>query len=143
MSIKQLSVFLENKPGELDALTRVLAAHSIDMRALSLSETNEFGIVRLIADRPLDAATVLKEAGYVATVTPVLGVSIPNVPGGLNKVLGVLSEAGINLEYGYAFLGGTPGSAYMVFRVADNAAAAAALQARGIQVVDDSAIQAL
>ena len=134
--MKQISVFLENKPGELNALTQVLASHNIDMRALSLSETNEFGIARIIVDRPLDTATVLKDAGYICTVTPVLAVAIPNVPGGLNQVLNVLSEAGINLEYGYAFLGGAKDSAYMVFRVADNKAATAALSANGISTVD-------
>ena len=136
--MKQISVFLENKPGELNALTKVLAQHHIDMRALSLSETNEFGIARIIVDRPLDTATVLKDAGYVCTVTSVLAVAIPHVPGGLNQVLNVLSEAKINLEYSYAFLGGRKDSAYMVFRVADNKAATAALAAKGIRTVDDS-----
>ena len=143
MSVKQISVFLENKPGELNALTGVLAAHQIDMRALSLSETNEFGIARIIVDRPLDTATVLKDAGYVCTVTSVLAVDIPHVPGGLNQVLICLSEAGINLEYGYAFLGGRKDAAYMVFRVADNAAATAALQSRGIRVVEPGELEGL
>ena len=141
MSIKQISVFLENKPGELNALTATLAAHQIDMRALSLSETNEFGIARIIVDRPQDADAVLKEAGYVATITPVLGVIIPDVPGGLSQVLAVLSEAGVNLEYGYAFLGARKDSAYMVFRVTDNEAASAALAAKGITVVDGSELE--
>ena len=136
--MKQISVFLENKPGELNALTQVLAQHHIDMRALSLSETNEFGIARIIVDRPLDTATVLKDEGYVCTVTSVLAVAIPDVPGGLNQVLNVLSDAKINLEYGYAFLGGRKDSAYMVFRVADNKAATAALNAKGICTVDGS-----
>lgn len=136
--MKQISVFLENKPGELNALTQVLAQHHIDMRALSLSETNEFGIARIIVDRPLDTATVLKDEGYVCTVTSVLAVAIPDVPGGLNQVLNVLSEAKINLEYGYAFLGGRKASAYMVFRVTDNKVATAALAAKGIRTVDSS-----
>lgn len=143
MSIKQISVFLENKPGELNALTRVLAEQNIDMRALSLSETNEFGIARIIVDRPLDTATVLKDAGYVCTVTSVLAVDIPHVPGGLNRVLDVLSEAQINLEYAYAFLGGRKDAAYMIFRVADNNAAAAALRAKGIKVVDSGELERL
>lgn len=143
MSVKQISVFLENKPGELNALSRVLADHKIDMRAMSLSETNEFGIARFIVDRPLDAATVLKDAGYVCTVTSVLAVAIPHVPGGLNQVVSVLADAGINVEYGYAFLGGKKDSAYMVFRVADNAAATAALSAKGIRVVEPGQLEAL
>lgn len=143
MSVKQISVFLENKPGELNALTGVLANHHIDMRALSLSETNEFGIARIIVDRPLDTATLLKEAGYVCTVTSVLAVDIPNVPGGLDQVLNILSDAKINLEYGYAFLGGRKDSAYMVFRVADNASAAAALRSKGIRVAEEGELEAL
>ena len=106
MSIKQISVFVENKPGSMCAMTAVLAEHNIDMRALSLAETKDFGIVRIIVDDVFDAATVLKDAGYVHSVTPVLGVSIPDTPGGLNKVLQILSDANINIEYMYAFLGG-------------------------------------
>ncbi len=143
MSVKQISVFLENKPGELNALTGVLADHNIDMRAMSLSETNEFGIARLIVDRPLDTATVLKDAGYVCTVTSVLAVAIPHIPGGLNQVLNVLSEAGINLEYGYAFLGGQKDSASMVFPLTDNASATAALSAKGIRVVEPGQLENL
>ena len=141
MSVKQISVFLENKPGELNALTKELARHHIDMRALSLSETNEFGIARIIVDRPQDAAAVLKDAGYVCTVTSVLAVDIPHVPGGLNQVLDVLSQAEINLEYGYAFLGGRKDAAYMVFRVADNDAASAVLRANNIRVVEPGELE--
>ena len=143
MSVKQISVFLENKSGELNALTGVLASHNIDMRALSLSETNEFGIARIIVDRPLDAATVLKDAGYVCTVTSVLAVDIPHTPGGLNQVLNILSDAKVNLEYGYAFLGGRKDAAYMIFRVADNSAAAAALREKGIRVVEYEELESL
>ena len=143
MSVKQISVFLENKPGELNALTGELASHNIDMRAMSLSETNEFGIARIIADRPLDAATLLKDAGYVCTISSVLAVAIPNVPGGLSQVLDTLSAANINLEYSYAFLGGQKDSAYMIFRVADNATASSALRTKGIQVVEEGELENL
>ena len=104
MSIKQISIFLENKPGALYAMTGVLAQHNVDMRALSLAETKDFGIVRLIVDNVYEATTVLKDAGYVHSVTPVLGVAIPDTPGGLNKVLQVLTNAKVNVEYMYAFL---------------------------------------
>ena len=143
MSVKQISVFLENKPGELNALTGVLADHNIDMRALSLSETNEFGIARIIVDRPMDTADLLRGAGYVCTVSSVIAVDIPHVPGGLNQVLNILSGAKINLEYGYAFLGGRKDSAYMVFRVADNAAATAVLRAKGIRVAEEGELESL
>jgi len=144
MNIKQISVFLENKPGSLYGMTGVLAQHKIDMRALSLAETSDFGIARIIVDDVYNAANVLKDAGYVYSVTPVLGVAIPDTPGGLNKVLQVLTNAKVNVEYMYAFLGGKNAEhAYMIVRVADNAAAAAALAERGIQVVEQEEMNRL
>ena len=144
MSVKQISVFLENKAGTLQGMTQTLADHKIDMRALSLAETNDFGIVRLIVDDVYTASTVLKEAGYIHNVTPVLGVAIPDEPGGLNVVLQILGEAGINVEYMYAFLGGPSAEhAYMIFRVQDRKAAAAALRSKGIQIVDQDHISQL
>lgn len=144
MSVKQISVFLENKPGMLCAMTQVLAQEQIDMRALSLAETKDFGIVRVIVDDVYKATTILKDEGYVHSVTPVLGVAIPDVPGGLNQVLQVLGDVGINVEYMYAFLGGkTVDHAYMIFRVQDDQAAAAALRAKGIHCVEQEELAQL
>ncbi len=144
MNIKQISVFLENKPGALYAMTGVLAQNQVDMRALSVAETKDFGIVRMIVADVYKATTVLKEAGYIHSITPVLGVAIPDVPGGLNKVLQVLDEAQMNVEYMYAFLGGKKADhAYMVFRVEDNEAATAALAARGIKTVEQDEMDQL
>ena len=144
MSLKQISVFLENKPGALYALTAVLAQGQIDMRALSLAETKDFGIVRLIVNDLYKATTLLKDAGYVHSLTPVVGVAIPDVPGGLNRVLQVLTDAKVNVEYMYAFLGGKDvDHAYMIFRVADDKAAEAALAGRGIQVLDQEQVERL
>lgn len=141
MSIKQISVFLENQAGTLYGLTGALSQQKVDMRALSVAETSEFGILRLIVDDPYKTATILKDAGYVYSITPVVGVAIPDVPGGLNRVLQVLTDARINVEYMYAFLGGkNSDGAYMIFRVADTKAAEAALAARGIQVVDQDTV---
>ena len=137
MSMKQISVFVENKPGALYALTAVLAQGQIDMRALSLAETKDFGIVRLIVNDLYKATTLLKDAGYVHSLTPVVGVAIPDVPGGLNRVLQVLTDAKVNVEYMYAFLGGK------VFRVADDKAAETALASRGIQVLDQEQVERL
>ena len=142
--MKQLSIFVENQPGALCAMTKVLADHGVDMRALSLAETGDFGIARVIVDNIYNATTVLKDAGYVHSLTPVVGVAIPDEPGGLNKVLEVLSAAGVNVEYMYAFLGGrTVDRAYMIFRVQDNAAAEAALKAKGIRLVEQEEIERL
>ena len=144
MSMKQISVFVENKPGALYALTAVLAQGQIDMRALSLAETKDFGIVRLLVNDLYKTTTLLKDAGYVHSLTPVVGVAIPDVPGGLNRVLQVLTDAKVNVEYMYAFLGGKDvDHAYMIFRVADDKAAETALASRGIQVLDQEQVERL
>ncbi len=144
MMIKQISVFLENQPGALYAMTGILAQNQIDMRAFSLAETSDFGIARIIVDDVYKTTTVLKDAGYVHNITPVLGVAIPDVPGGLNKVLQALTDARVNVEYMYAFLGGRDvDHAYMIFRVADSAAATAALGKRGIKTVEQEEIDKL
>ena len=136
MSVKQISVFLENKPGSLKALTAVLAESRIDMRAFSLAETSDFGIARIIVDDVDKTAAVLKEAGFVHSITPVIGVALSDTPGGLDSILQVLADAQVNVEYMYAFLGGRKDAAYMIFRVADDAKASAALAAQGISLVD-------
>ena len=143
MSLKQISVFVENKPGKMQHLTQVLADHNVDMRALSLAETSDFGIVRIIVDDVYAASTMLKDEGFIHNVTKVLGVAIPDEPGGLNNVLAVLGEAQINVEYMYAFLGGNAKHAYMIFRVEDNKTAVAALAAKGIRCVDQEELEQL
>ena len=144
MSLKQISVFVENKPGKMQHLTQVLADHNVDMRALSLAETSDFGIVRIIVDDVYAASTMLKDEGFIHNVTKVLGVAIPDEPGGLNNVLAILRDAEINVEYMYAFLGGkSVDHAYMIFRVEDNKAAVAALAAKGIHCVDHDELAGL
>ena len=99
MMLNQISVFVENKPGKLQQLTDVLAKNNINMRALSLAEASEFGIVRIIVEDIQAASQLLTEADYIHTVTDVIGVAIPDEPGGLNHVLAILSKAGVNVEY--------------------------------------------
>lgn len=141
MTVNQISVFLENKPGTLTAMTGLLAENGIDMRALSLAETNDFGIVRIIVDDVYRATTVLRDGGFIHQLTPVLAVLIPDEPGGLHQVLEVLREAGVNVEYMYAFLGGGDvDHAYMIFRVQDVKKAGAALAAKGIKLVNQDSI---
>ena len=144
MAIQQISVFLENKPGTLQSMCQVLADHEVDMRALSLAETKDFGIARLIVDDVIETANVLKQEGFVNRLTPVVAVRIPDEPGGLNKVLAIFSANEINLEYMYAFLGGKDDHAYMIFRVGENEKEAeAALRAAGIQLVTQEDIEEL
>ena len=120
MTVKQISVFLENKPGRLYELTKVLRENQIDMRALSIAETPDFGILRLIVDDSYKTACVLKDAGYICYITPVLAAEVADEAGGLEKILEILGENDINLEYTYAFITRKKGTAYMVFRVQDN-----------------------
>ena len=144
MSVKQISVFLENKPGTLYAMTDVLAQNQIDMRAFSLAETSEFGIARIIVNDVYKTTTVLKDAGFVNSVTEVIGVAVPDVPGGLSHVLQVLSDAQINIEYMYATFGRKQSeTAFMIFRVADTVKASAALRAQGIRIAEPEEIENL
>ena len=99
MTVKQISVFVENKPGKLTEFTKLLEKNHIDMRALSVAETEDFGILRIIVDDVYDTIRVLKDANYVCSVTDILAVELPDQPGSLAKVLSVLSENDINVEY--------------------------------------------
>ncbi|MBR4760391.1 MAG: acetolactate synthase [Lachnospiraceae bacterium] len=144
MSVKQISIFLENKPGKMCEMTEVLAANKINMRALSLAETEGFGIVRIIVDDVYEATTVLKDENYINKLTSVVVAQIPDVPGGLNQVLKVFAKDGINLNYMYALSAITnTDNAYMVFRVNDHRAAEAALAKAGIRVVTQEEISEL
>ncbi len=141
MSVKQISVFLENKPGSLSEMCKVLADNGIDMRAFSLAEASDFGIARVIVDDLYKTTTVLKDAGFIHSVSSVLAVAIPDVPGGLYHVLTILRDEGINVEYMYAFLGGRNlNRACMIFRVGDSRAAESALGAKGIKLLSQEEI---
>ena len=144
MSVKQISVFLENRPGCLHEMTKALAEAGIDLRGLSLAETSDFGIVRLIVDDVTGTASTLRDAGFVANMTDVLAVEVPNVPGGLNRVLELLDGAGVNVEYMYAILGNKRSdTAYMIFRVNDNAKASGALSGAGVKIMEPEELSAL
>ena len=143
MSVKQISVFLENKPGALADMTRVLAENNIDMRAFSLAETSDFGIARVIVDDLYKTTTVLKDAGFIHSISSVLAVAIPDGPGGLSQVLAVLNEGEVNIEYMYAFLGGKKNSAYMIFKVTGHHRAAALLTEKGFRMVDQDELSEL
>ncbi len=144
MSVKQISVFLENRPGCLCEMTKALADGGVDLRGLSLAETSDFGIVRLIVNDVLNTATVLKSAGFVSSLTDVLAVAVSDTPGGLHRVLELLSEADINVEYMYAILSGKNSEiAYMIFRVNDNAKAESILKSHGIKLVEQAELSAI
>ncbi len=134
MSIQQISVFLENRPGTLNEMTRALAEGGVNLRAISLAETKDFGIARLIADDTYRAQEVLRGADFVSSLTPVLAYAIPDERGGLNRLLLAFTDAGINVEYMYSCL--AEKSAYMIFRVADAEAAERQLRERGLRALD-------
>ncbi len=140
MTVKQISVFLENDAGQLSALTAVLEENNIDMRALSVAETRDFGILRLIVNDSYKTATVLKDAGYICSITPVLAVAIPDEPGGLHKVLTILGDNKVNLEYTYAFISRKKDLAYMIFRVEDNERAIDVLSKNGVKLICQDAL---
>lgn len=143
MTVKQISVFVENKPGKLAELTNILHQNNIDMRALSIAEAEDFGVVRIIVNDSYNTACVLKDAGYILSVTPVLAAAIDDKPGALDAILDILGEAGINLEYTYAFLGRVHGKAYMIMRVSDNEKAIDALSAKGVSLYGQNDLENL
>ena len=143
MSIRQLTVFVENRQGAMAEITRELAAHDVDLRALSMADTQEFGVLRLIVKDVDHALAVLREGGHIVNITPVIAVKISDAPGRLAQALNVLDEAKINIEYLYAFLTRTEKHAYVVLRVKDDVAAGQALVAAGFKLVQESDIQKL
>ena len=143
MTVKQISVFLENKPGQLARFTEILNQHKIDMRALSVADAKDFGILRLIVDDSYKTACVLKEEAYIFSITPVLAVEIPDEPGGLYKILHILMQNEINLEYTYAFTARKKNLAYMIFRVEDNDKAIEVLGKNNIRLICQDELAAL
>ena len=127
MCVQQLSIFLENQPGRLAEVMAVLAQADINIRALALADTSDFGVLRLLADKPGEARAALKEQGFRAQITEVVAVEVPDRPGALSRVLTAFYGAGISVEYMYAFVGRAPGGAIMVFRLSNPELAAGAL----------------
>lgn len=143
MTVKQISVFLENRPGALAEFTKILEKSNIDLRALSLAESEDFGIVRVIVDDPFAAIQILKDEGYVCSVTKVIAVEIEDKPGALVKMLNILGDNKVNLEYSYAFLAKKANSAFMILRVADNDVATKVLTQNGIKPICQDEMEAL
>ncbi len=137
MSLKQLTVFVPNRQGSLVAITKSLAEHNINLRALSIADTEEFGILRLIVNDTETAYSILEGEGYLIKITEVVGVKIGDAPGKLSDALAVLDSENINMEYLYAFMSRTEKHAYVVLRVADNSAAEAALEKAGFHMITD------
>lgn len=132
MTIHQISVFLENRAGQLAEITKILSERHIDLRALNIAETTDYGVLRLIVDQPEAAASILLSEGVILSMTPVVAVGVPDQPGGLAEVLRLISEAGVDVEYMYSVFGQVNGKAYMIFRVTDTDKLIAILNTNGI-----------
>ena len=138
MAIKQLTVFVQNRKGTIVTVTDILAKNNVNIRALSIAETQEFGILRLIVNDEGTAEKVLGEQGYLIKVVDVVGVKIGDEPGKLTAALDVLDKADINVEYLYAFMTRTEKHAYVVLRVENNDAAESALTNAGFKLITEA-----
>lgn len=140
MIIKQLSIFVENRRGRLAEVTEALGAAGVDIRALSIADTSDFGILRLIVDRPEEAVVTLQEAGVTVCLTDVIAVGIEDTPGAFAGVVRMLSDAGIEIEYMYAFVSRSANRASMIFRVEEPDAACRLLREKGIHLLQKDEI---
>ena len=136
MGVQQISVFLENKKGRLLAVTKCLKENDINIRALSVADTTDFGILRMIVNDPKLCFEALQKEGFTVSSNTVIAVEIPDVPGGLNQVLEILKDSEVNLEYTYAFFSGNADTALHVCRVDNQEAAIEALEKAGIKVLE-------
>lgn len=132
MIVHQISIFLENRAGQLAQVTRVLADNGIDMRAISIAETTDYGVLRLIVDDAKKATNILLANGFVLSMTPVHVVAVPDQAGGLAPVLEAIAEGQLDIEYMYSLFTHKEGKAYMVFRNSDEEKFVSLLAAHGI-----------
>ena len=135
MLIKQISIFVQNKSGRLAEITKLLGEKGVNILALSIADTTDFGILRLIVSNPDAAEKAIAENGLTAKVTEVIGIAVPHVPGGLAGALAVLNDQGISIEYMYAFVTKSEGDAMVILKVDDNFTAMKALSENGIKLL--------
>lgn len=143
MRVEQIAVFLENKSGRLAEITRILAEHEVNIRALSVADTADFGILRLIVDKVDTAKEALRGGGFTVGKTNVVAVEVPDRSGGLASVLKTVHQAGLNVEYMYAFVNKSGSNAVLIFRFDDMDKAIAVLQESGFTLLTGEQICAL
>lgn len=143
MFVKQISVFLENKPGKLSQVTDILEKNNIDIKAISIADTTEFGILRMIVDKPKEAVEAIKAEKFPVSTTDVLAVEVTDKPGGLNHALQVLNDAGISVEYLYSFIKRNGERALILFRVEEPDRAVEVLRSAGIKLYSTEEINSL
>ena len=130
--VYQISVFLENRAGQFAEITKILAENSIDLRAISIAETADYGILRMIVGNAEKTTSILMQHGYLLSMTPVLVISVPDQPGGIAPVLATLAEGNIDIEYMYSLFTHVEGKAYIVFRVSETEKFTSLLASHGI-----------
>jgi hypothetical protein len=135
MKITQISVFLENRKGRLYDVCALLGRNKVNIRALTIAETPEFGILRVIVDKPEEAKKLLKENDFVANITDIVAAEVPDKPGGLAEILKVLNDNGVNIEYMYGFVERTTEKAMMVFRFEDPDKAIGVLKNNKVKII--------
>ncbi len=143
MFVQQISVFIENQPGKLAEFSELLGKEGIDLVALSIADTTNFGILRCIVCDHERAAKVINEAGYTARITEVLAVSVPDKPGGMAMAVRALTDANISIEYLYSFVRNANNNALLIFRVENLALAADVLRAKGIELITQEQVRGL
>ncbi|HEX2944559.1 MAG TPA: ACT domain-containing protein [Clostridia bacterium] len=143
MFVKQISIFLENKSGRLSEVTKTLGENNIDISALSIADTTDFGILRLIVNNPEKAEQILKAEGFTVSATSVIAIGVQDKPGGLAKALDVLDKEQIGIEYMYAFVSKSEDEALVILKVAEPEKAVDTLQANGISVLSSSQVYKL
>lgn len=143
MKVNQLSVFIENKSGRLADVTRSLADANINIRALSIADTIDYGLLRLIVNDPAAARNALADAGFTVALTEVLAIEVPDSPGGLANIIEILAQAGINLEYMYAFVGTSGENAIVIFRIEKTDEAITILQQKGVRILTGEELHSL
>jgi len=143
MAVRQISVFLENKIGRLAEITQILGNKEINIRALAIADTTEFGILRMIVDRPQKAYEALEERGFTVSQTEVVVVEVEDKPGGLAQVMAILGKEGINVEYLYAFVAPRGRSALVVLKIEEKKATLDLLQEKKVKILSAEEISKL
>lgn len=143
MKVNQLSVFIENKSGRLADVTRALEIGGINIRALSIADTIDYGLLRLIVNDPVAAKAALVNSGFTVTLTEVLAIEVPDKPGGLAGIIDIFADSGVNIEYMYAFVGTSGENAIVIFRIERIDEAIPILQSKGVRILTGDELHSL
>ena len=141
--IKQISLFVENKPGRMAKVSKTLSDANVNIRALTIAEAGDFGVIRMVVDDPEKGYKVLKDNGFTVSTTEVLAVEMKDTPGGLYTIVNTLGESSVNVDYAYAFVTAKAHKAMLILRVDDIARAREALETKGIKIATKEEIQAI